>query len=239
MFSDSATTLGPIPSEDVSSVWGEVFSDVYYVGTKAADVPLGGVITPIQGDSWSSATTLVAYQVVQVSESKVICKKCYDSSKAVGLVESSVAPVTSVFGDPTSLPDVNAIGETVVSRPTLPVCPDNISLSNGCPVYAFTDWSIKSISVKENNNSFMQLCGDVGFVGAKHSLVRSIPVRAEFNYDKSEDFSGPIQFSVKSQGPKHSSLNQRQIEFFLSLLDNDQLPVSAFKAIAMRDLQNH
>ena len=105
LFSESAISLGPIPSNDITSCWGDVFSDVYYHGTKAADVPLGGVITPFQGESWESATMLVAYQVVQITESKIICRKCYDSANSVGLKDSSVPSISA--DELASLADVN------------------------------------------------------------------------------------------------------------------------------------
>ena len=212
LFSESAISLGPIPSNDITSCWGDVFSDVYYHGTKAADVPLGGVITPFQGESWESATMLVAYQVVQITESKIICRKCYDSSNSLGLKDSSVPSISA--DELASLADVNAIGETATARPFLPVCPENVSLLNNCPVYAFTDWSVTSISSINNNNSFIQLCGDVGFVGTKPSLVRSSPVRADLG-------GSSIQVSMSQKGEKYE----------LSATN-----VSAFTALALRDV---
>jgi len=66
-----------------------------------------------------------------------------------------------------TLTDVNELGEAQTSF----VFPNNITLNRSCPVYAFTQCSVESISALGNANSFFQWCPDVGFVAYNKTVV--------------------------------------------------------------------
>jgi hypothetical protein len=201
LFQESHSSLGKIPTSIIITIWNQPISDIFYASTVAGNLPRGAVIAPFLGSSWNDATISAAYQVVYFTESSIALKKCFDINNPVsglrgvpprGVPASTPVALTPPVLIPTAPPiptldalpigvpssvtltpagsgltDVNELGETQTSF----VFPNNITLERSCPVYAFTQCSVESISAIGNANSFFQWCPDVGFVAYNKTVV--------------------------------------------------------------------